>query len=625
MEKNQLITLVSSLQKGEQEAAGSLYDAYYNDVYYFILKIVKDPHLAADLTQDTFVEILETIQNLRIPSAFPSWCKMIAYHKCTAYFKKRKDLLADEKTEEYYLLDKRTEKRIEFLPDESVDEDELKRTICSMLDALPEEQRAAILMRYYDEISIKDIAALQKVSEGTVKSRLNYGRKALKEAVIEYEKKNNIKLHCRGVIPLLLWFFKEDRLEKGISLSQMTPFAETIASVTEKATKTFVRKVFAAIVTSLLVTSGVSTAATLNGKTADSVPDISTEAELNESHGNAETDNNANTTEQATDESTTLDTEENSSEDSNVVINPLPPADNNASEDSEASSTAILDLTLSNDGSYYIVSGVSNCVNAQVTIPSEYNGIPVTAIGDSAFKGNSDLTSITLPNSITHIGNEAFFSTGLREITIPNSVASIGESAFASNNELASVTLSNNITSIANYTFYGCVSLSSITIPKSISYIGQDAFSTCPSLTKINVENGNPTYHSSGNCIIETASKTLIAGCSTSTIPLDGSVTTIGINAFFGMSNLTSITIPEGVTTIKNQAFDYCTRLTSIYLPASVTEITGWVFENCSNLSHVYYAGTMEQWNAYFPNLEYLLPSGRTCVVHCSDGDITNP
>lgn len=180
------------------------------------------------MTQDTFVEILETIEKLRIPSAFHAWCKMIAYHKCTAYFKKRKDLLADEKNEDYYLIDARTEHHTEFLPDASVDQEELRHIICGMLDSLPEEQRAAILMRYYDEISIKDIATVQQVSEGTVKSRLNYARQSIKKSIIDYEKKTNTKLHCRGVVPLLLWFFREERLDKGISLIELTPFAKTI-------------------------------------------------------------------------------------------------------------------------------------------------------------------------------------------------------------------------------------------------------------------------------------------------------------------------------------------------------------------------------------------------------------
>ena len=100
----------------------------------------------------------------------------------------------------------------------------------------------------------------------------------------------------------------------------------------------------------------------------------------------------------------------------------------------------------------------------------------------------------------------------LTEVTIPAEVTSIGEHAFYDCSGLTSITIPDSVTSIGEYAFQDCSSLTSITIPNSVTSIGSSAFSECSGLTSIVVEDGNPVYHSAGNCIIETATKTLILG-----------------------------------------------------------------------------------------------------------------
>lgn len=215
IEREKLVAIVTAAQKGEGNAVAVLYDTFQEDLYYYILKTVNNKDLAADLTQDAFVEIIQTIESLKEPAAFVTWSKTIAYHKCTAYFRKRKDLLADENEDGETVFDTIIEEREEFIPDEALDKEELKKAIQEMIDELPEEQRTAIMMRYFDEISVKEIAGIQGVSEGTVKSRLNYGRKAIKESVETYEKKNGVKLHCVGVVPMLLWLFRQYKVAEA--------------------------------------------------------------------------------------------------------------------------------------------------------------------------------------------------------------------------------------------------------------------------------------------------------------------------------------------------------------------------------------------------------------------------
>ena len=218
-----------------------------------------------------------------------------------------------------------------------------------------------------------------------------------------------------------------------------------------------------------------------------------------------------------------------------------------------------------------------------VTIPSS-----VTNIGNSAFSGCTGLTSVTIPDSVTSIGDDAFKGcSGLTTMTIPNSVTSIGNSAFSDCTGLTSVTIPDNVTSIGERAFRNCTGLTSVTIPDSVTSIGDDAFSGCTGLTSIIVDEGNTKYHSAGNCLIETATKTLILGCETSVIPTDGSVTSIGDDAFYGCTALTSVTIPDSVTSIGDYAFRNCSGLTSVTIPNSVTSIGRYAFSWCSSLTSV--------------------------------------
>ncbi len=209
MEREKLIATVTAAQSGDSEALNELFNAFYNDVYYFALKTVKDDDLACDITQETFVEIINTIGDLHEPAAFVKWMKQITYHQCTRYFKKKKDVLVDEDEEGNTIFDTLAEDKTEFIPDEALDQQDFRDTILAMLDELSEEQRSATMLYYYDELSVKQIAEIQNVSEGTVKSRLNYARKSIKNSVETYEKKNGVKLHCAGVLPLLLWLLSQ--------------------------------------------------------------------------------------------------------------------------------------------------------------------------------------------------------------------------------------------------------------------------------------------------------------------------------------------------------------------------------------------------------------------------------
>ena len=177
------------------------------------------------------------------------------------------------------------------------------------------------------------------------------------------------------------------------------------------------------------------------------------------------------------------------------------------------------------------------------------------------------------------------YKANITTVVIGNGVTSIGNYAFYDCRKLASVTIPASVTSIGESAFYDCTGLTSIEIPASVTRIRLGAFAGCTSLASISVTSGNSTYHSDGNCIIETATNKLIAGCKNSVIPTG--VTSIGNYAFSGCESLTSITIPNSVTSIGYYAFSGCTGLTSITIPNSVTSIGNYAFYDCDGLASI--------------------------------------
>ena len=224
----------------------------------------------------------------------------------------------------------------------------------------------------------------------------------------------------------------------------------------------------------------------------------------------------------------------------------------------------------------------SHCTGLKsITIPDR-----VESIGDGVFNACSGLTSVIIGQNVASIGEYTFSNcSSLTLITIPNSVISIERNAFSACNSLTSIAIPNSVNSIGGSAFSACNSLTSVKIGNSVTSIGYAAFSDCSSLEKIEVVQGNTKYSSVGNCLIETGSNTLIAGCKNSVIPADGSVTSIGGSAFHGCEGLTSINIPDSVTSIGNSAFQICRGLTSITIPDSVKNIGSYVFHSCNNLT----------------------------------------
>jgi hypothetical protein len=229
-----------------------------------------------------------------------------------------------------------------------------------------------------------------------------------------------------------------------------------------------------------------------------------------------------------------------------------------------------LKYTSNGDGTCY-VSGIGTCTDTEIIIPSlSPDGYTVTGIGEHAFVYEDSIISVLIPDSVKSIGYEAF---------------------------------------------YDCDSLTSVNIPRGVTYIGAGAF-TDSGISELKVQEGNPVYHCVGNCLIETASKTLVFGYGTVDIPSDGSVTSIGYKALNGAVNY-QITIPDSVTEIGLCAFS--PKLEVLTLPKNIRGVDCGVFEK-SSIGTVYYGGTVEEWPFYMDGVSssYYFNS----YIYCTNGEI---
>ena len=300
--------------------------------------------------------------------------------------------------------------------------------------------------------------------------------------------------------------------------------------------------------------------------------------------------------------------------------------------------------------------GSSDCLvfNGCTKLKTLNIGNSVKTIPAYAFCGCTGLTSVTIPNSVTSSGDDAFrYCSGLTEVNITDLSAwckidfypSFSNPLYYANKlklngtEIKDLVIPNDITEIKNYAFYNCSGLTSVTIPNSVTSIGDVAFEYCSGLTSITIPNsvtyigdyafyGTAWYNNlaDGVIYINNVLYNYKGGMpnGTSISVKDGTVS-ISPSAFHSCSGLTSVTIPNSVTTIGDKAFYDCDGLTSVTIGNSVTMISSSVFYSCDNLRIVKSLSNTPQQcddNAFGSNPAALLmvPKGSMVSYMIADG-----
>ena len=211
---------------GDQQAQEELVLAAQNRVYYHCMKMLKDEEDALDATQEVLISMLTRLDRLQDPEAFWGWLSaMTANHCRNVLTRGRREAQIPEDDEGNSLLDAFESLDEQTVPDKALDNDETRRMIVELVDQLPPPQRQCVLMFYYEEMSVKDIAAALETSEGTVKSRLNYARKAIKSGVDAYAAQG-VKLY--SALPFLVYFLQRDAGIGGLSASAAEALARSV-------------------------------------------------------------------------------------------------------------------------------------------------------------------------------------------------------------------------------------------------------------------------------------------------------------------------------------------------------------------------------------------------------------
>lgn len=229
-----------------------------------------------------------------------------------------------------------------------------------------------------------------------------------------------------------------------------------------------------------------------------------------------------------------------------------------------------LKYSLNTDEKGYTVVGIGYCEDTDLVIPATYRELPVTAIGSNAFESVRSFKSVSIPASVTTIGEKAFAHCGVTSVT------------FATNSQL---------TTVDRYAFFSSSSLQSIALPDGVTTIGEAAFNGCNNITSISIpdsittiENRALDFNSSAFTVYNNAK--YLGNSTNPYLVLVGASDT----------SLTTCDIHTGAKIILIFAFDNCTSLKSVTIPNSVTTICNAAFYYCNSLSTVYYGGTAEEW-----------------------------
>ncbi|MGA2245333.1 MAG: leucine-rich repeat domain-containing protein [Verrucomicrobiota bacterium] len=207
------------------------------------------------------------------------------------------------------------------------------------------------------------------------------------------------------------------------------------------------------------------------------------------------------------------------------------------------------------------------------------------------YPAGSAATSYAMPNSVTNIGNDAFYgSASLAHVTLGTNVTTVSAAAFENCHALVSVTFPGSVALVEEDAFAECASLTNVIIGAGVTNIQPQAFLGCTSLMAITVASNNPAFSSVAGVLFNQNQTTLFqypAGSSGTSYAIPNSVTRIGEDAFLGSYNLTRIAIDTNVLSIADEAFLECFNLASITLPNSVTNLGFSIFFECYSLTNV--------------------------------------
>lgn len=535
-ESKNLTQLVIDVRNGVDGAFEKMYEETVRFSYGIACVLLKNEEDIEDVLQNSYMHVAKNIGDLKNPESFESWLGTIVRHECQKHIAKHKkigDIFASAVSL----------KEIELISPESVPYDLMEKkevvdAVREIVEKLPDDKRACVVLYYFEQESLSEVAEILGIPEGTVKSRLYSARKTLEKEFRKLQKKDE-SLYGISVIPLVAAFFAYSvkNITVPASIAQgavicaeaagasaiiASSAASSVSAATGGAAATSAASAAGAAVTTKVVAVAVAatvatgggvaainyvenkkeaalttfpqtsiteeytTAPVFMNETAFIVTEMSTLPEKTETTCRTTTGKHTTkaevtaasvtVTEKATKEITT----EKQTATKTSTVKETTRVTTQAPTTTEISTTDAADVYSVSGG----VLGEYTGEGGEVSIPSSVGGDTVTAIGTGAFAGNSDITLVFLPSTVTRIGQEAFSDCAeLESVYLPSSLQSVGIGAFYGCTSLTKVNVPSGVATIGDDAFADCSSLTSITVPESVTSIGDNAFGGCDKLT----------------------------------------------------------------------------------------------------------------------------------------------
>lgn len=534
----ELLRAIEQLKNGEEAGFNYIYAQTYKLVYFQARGHLKNEEDVQDLVQSVYIALYRNIHTLKDPEAFYGWLKTIVRNQAVMMLRKFKDEISlEEGMEEKQGVAQLASFDISTLPEANAEQKAVSEMVADIISELPELQKSALLMYYYENMKVEEIAEVMGCSAGTIKSRLNYARKQIGERVEAIEKRDGIRLHALA-IPTLVFAFRMlagrepkkamaamDMLGCIGAASEGTPLAASLASNASATAETLEIGASTPVATEVLA-SNASTPATVLGNGATSAGKISKGvfSELKALSGKAKAvmlagtlvvSGGAVTTSNVVENyiERSADTEQTMSDGQQeqggisssgegtskqpeqetpgmtstpgAMSTPVPtdaptptlvptPTPYVMSE-AEQKTFENLRYEIEN-GKVTILGLVEGVELTELVIPAQIEGYPVTRIGDKAFANCSELTRVVLPDSVIKMGEEVFsWCVKLQEVTLSKQLMSIPRETFRGCEALLTIELPESVLSIEGDAFYQA-QLREIHFSSSLIYIADNAF-----------------------------------------------------------------------------------------------------------------------------------------------------
>lgn len=532
---------------GEQKAFDELYAATIETAYYTATLVLTSQEDIADALQISYMKAFAHIGELEHPESFEKWLKKIVINECRNYLRDNGKHIFST----VYIGGSYDDVEGSDLTVDIAGNEELRRTLDEILSSLPEKQRVCVNLFYYEKYSVAEIAALLGISEGTVKSRLHYGRRTLER---KYKRSSEGKrFYGVAVVPAVatLLAYKAGKSSAPAAVKAVT--GSVVAAEAQAAG-------VAAVALPAAVTAGAAGSAISAGAGIGAAAVVGKVAAVATAA--------AVTAGGAVGIKTYVENRPEPTTAQNIYTEEYATLGEFAF--TEADET-VISFSVS-DGSTVTVTIPVTAVRTPLTVrPTAIAEAPSETLAQSRTAPRTERTSrptttrkqkpTTASAPITT--ERAVTSTTVKH-TEPPATASEEDDYVVSGGVLTkykgsggSVSVpskigSSSVTSIGRGAFSGNTSLRSVSLPVGVEKIGQEAFADCTALTSVS---------------------------------LPSTLESVGAGAFYGCSSLGSVNIPRGVTSLGDDAFYGCSSLKTVTIPDSVTSIGDGAFDGCDGVN----------------------------------------